>query len=306
MVICALSTRALSLRICTRTGLTLSYAMDPPPFSPPPPPPPGPPPPPPGLPPPVFSPPGPPAAAYSTQAAASYGVDLATYPPPAPVNPEISTVPEAVRVLLQIGARVVLGLGILGLLSGGLCFVSSILVIAQGALWLTVTSSALTLATEVGLLKTYEGTRCCSTTFSNLNALAIAAIVFAALEVVVSMVVGFWFGWFTILESFLPEAGWNCDGCNITPDDVVTAARRLMGTGTWLVYAAGSSLVTGGLNIAHSVLTLFLLRFLTRVIAPFAAGSLGAPVVALNPLAAAGGASGSPPMAWAQETLKSV
>lgn len=196
-----------------------------------------------------------------------------------------------------------LGLGILCMISGGLCVISSVLIIVQGALWLRVSSSPATLAKAVSELRIAGVAGCCSSTTNNLRNLAISAIVFSSLELLVGFGAGLGLGVWFLTRSFF------CS--NFFP---FNCSQRFNGpylVGQWLLFASGTSLITGALNISMSVLTLHTLQLLSNITSspvvadPQPQVMVAAPngkdvEVSVNPLAGATQAQA----AWAQEAAR--
>ena len=192
-----------------------------------------------------------------------------TYPPPPKKVFEIRTLPEAVRATIRVFAPIVLGLGILGAFSGGFCFVSSIIVLVQGALWLLATSSGPSLAFAVVDWSMTSDTACCGGTFIKLRGLAIAGIVFACVEVLLGLCVGIGVGYIYVLSGVSQPPNVSCSSyypyncqCYVTSPSVI---NPIVALGIWLFYAAGNSIIVAALNISLSVSTLHLLRVFAAI-----------------------------------------
>ena len=204
--------------------------------------------------------PPPPAVAFLSEQPVNWGV----YAEPVKVVKELRTLPEGVNASIRVFAPIMVGLGILCMLSGGLCFVSSALVIAQGALWLQVTESFASLAGAMGKNKTLAGTGCCGGPLANLRGLSIAGIVFGCLEIILGAGVGLSIGAITLM----PITGFCCTNCgswnqNCGSQNLINPFWQ---TGAWLTYAGGASLISGAFNISMSVATMHLLNMLNSIV----------------------------------------
>jgi hypothetical protein len=183
---------------------------------------------------------------------------------PEPVKATLRSLPDAVNAIIRVFAPIMFGMGILCLVSGGWCFVSSALVIAQGAIWLQATASHASLAEAIGVNKTLAGVGCCGGPFSNLRGLAISGIVFACLEILVALGMGIGVGAFLILT---PSSGIVCDDRGFSSNCVFSSnvANSAYPAGIWFTFAAGASVIGGAFNISTCVATIYLLKFLASI-----------------------------------------
>ena len=102
---------------------------------------------------------------------------------------------EVARPALRALAGAALGLGLLALFSGGWAVLSSIFVIAQAAQWRAATKEPRSIDEVVGEVKAMAGTGCCGKKrHLHLRSLAVAAIVFASLELLLGMMLGWGLG----------------------------------------------------------------------------------------------------------------
>ena len=145
------------------------------------------------------------------------------------------------------------------MVSGGLCFISSVLLIAQGAIWLSTTESLASLAGALAKSKSIAGTECCGGPLANLRGLASAGIVFACLEILAALGLGVGIGALIFLtpQSIQIFGGWN--------SQTVLVASPNYPTGIWLTYATGASAVGGAVIISMCVATLHLLSMLNTI-----------------------------------------
>jgi hypothetical protein len=190
------------------------------------------------------------------------------YKEPEPVKAkELRTLPDAVNAIIRVFAPIMIGMGILCLVSGGWCVVSSALVIAQGAIWLEATASHASLAEAMGKNKTLAGVGCCGGPLSNLRGLAIAGIVFACLEILIALGMGIGIGALGILTPLggtirVCDPNFNsfCDWVFVP-----NLASPFFSFGIWLTYAAGASAIGGAFNISICVATTYLLKMLASI-----------------------------------------
>jgi uncharacterized membrane protein len=197
-------------------------------------------------------------------------VPFVSFPvPPAPaewgmpvkVAKELRSLPDVTNATIRVFAPITLGMGILCLLSGGWCVVSSVLVIVQGAVWLSVTTDQASLAESLARDATTSGSGCCGGPLSNLRGLAISGIVFACLEIPAALGIGFTAGLFSLSPTGACVT--RCDGWS--GQCQTTCTNAFFASGVWLVYSAGASLICGALNISMSVATLHLHKMLSAV-----------------------------------------
>jgi hypothetical protein len=109
----------------------------------------------------------------------------------------LRTPSEAARPVFRALASVALGLGILFLLSGGWCVLSSIFVIAQAGMWRTATATPAALDALVSEVKApaASATGCCGRKrTAHLRSLATAAIVFGVMEMLLAVTLGWGLG----------------------------------------------------------------------------------------------------------------
>ena len=206
----------------------------------------------------ALPPPPPPPFTFLSESPTTWGA----YKEPVKAIKELRTLPDAVNASIRVFAPIMIGMGIFFLLSGGLCFVSSALVIAQGFIWLQATASHATLAEALGKNKTIAGVGCCGGPLENLRGLAIAGIVFACIEIVMAVGVGIGVGAFVFLT---PISGsvWAGSWCGtVTVDNM---ANPFYQSGIWLTYAAGASAIGGAFNISICVATFNLLHMLASI-----------------------------------------
>jgi hypothetical protein len=151
---------------------------------------------------------------------------------------------EVARPALRALAAAALGLGLLGLFSGGWAVLSSIFVIAQAAQWRAATKEPKSIDEVVGEVKAVAGTGCCGKKrHLHLRSLAVAAIVFASLELLLGMMLGWGLG--GALGQALPSA-WLTSSSNFV--EVCNGAQCITGvtSATWgyLRQRSSSSQVT--------------------------------------------------------------
>ena len=175
-------------------------------------------------------------------------------------------------IVLRCAGSVILGLPLLVLLSGGSCVITAILVVAQGGLWLSATATPRTLAAATHRLRGLhddcgcgsgsEG-RCCGTPatqcctgkclgeLDNIRGLAIAAMVFALLDIVTVTVLAY------IASMLVDNTNRFCPWPqNRWCGDPFTPA------GVWMLYNVGNGVLAIGLHVALSVLSLQLVSAL--------------------------------------------
>lgn len=186
--------------------------------------------------------------------------------------------------MVRVFARIMLGLGVLGVLSGGIVLVSSVLMIAQGALWLDATKTAEALAAATVALQRSGGLNasCCQGTLFTLRSLAIAGIVFASLEILAGAGVGAGYG-YTVMNERICGTGRteiSCAELSITADTRIMNIHPDTPLGVYLIYVAGNAFIAGPLNVAMSAATLQLLQLVASLASPKEAA-------VANPLAAA-------------------
>jgi hypothetical protein len=160
-----------------------------------------------------------------------------------------------VNASIRVNAPIMVGMGVFVLMSCGLCFISSALVIAQGAVWLSTTESLSSLDSALGKNMASYRSRCGGGPLANLRGLAIAGIVLACIEIVTALIVGLMIGAFYYLTPY--TQGFSC--AYGPYHQILLVADPNYPIGIWLVYALGASLVGGSFNIAMGVATLHLL-----------------------------------------------
>lgn len=201
--------------------------------------------------------PPPPAIAFLSEEPVNWGV----YMGPEKTAKELRTLPDGVNASIRVFAPIMVGMGILCMLSGGVCLVSSALVIAQGAVWLQVTKSFASLAGAMGKNRTLAGSGCCGGPLTNLRGLSIAGIVFGVLEILLGLGVGVGIGAIILT----PFSNYYCDNGYYPNCNSISVSNPFWQVGTWLMYAGGASIIGGAVNISMCVATMQLLAMLNSI-----------------------------------------
>lgn len=201
-------------------------------------------------------------------------------------------VSDAVRMLIRTLAPVLIGLGVMCMVSGGPCVVSSALVIAQGAVWLSATATLPEFERVVAAMKTMSISSCAASgKLAVLRNLAISGIVFASIELLVGFSIGVGVGLFTgslYQKSLFPSLQRDFNGFIIQPPSCILRFNDnfWLRISSYFFYFAGNAVVAGAVNVTLSVVTLQLLPVVDKLTTP-------PPKEHANPLAIASSPSGT-------------
>lgn len=201
---------------------------------------------------------------------------------------------ELLRVVLRVTAMLMLCMGVFTLVSGGISFISSILVIGMASQWLRAVASRGSLAQHLQDLSQLESVDCrgccsscctckCRGVLDNVRGLAIAAIVLASLELVtIFFILIVWRGLVSYGRDDFPS--FNPSYCRTSSTgpcpyqycydypayDPYNNIAYYLDTPVeiWLKYALGNTVVSASLNIAWGVFTLKLIAALKHDSSP--------------------------------------